>query len=396
MKLKALILTCFLLIACSGRPVEKGKPADEHSQHQHLHIDQHLAEKWGIKTEKPRKVKVKLRVELTGKVCENLNSTHYISSLLPGVIHSVEVDLGQQVRKGQVLATIDSLDFTALKSSFVKAYQRMLLSKADYERARILYKKKALEKRELQKRETKWKEDAADFLSYWSKLLAVGIRASLLEEVKAMVREGNMEGLRSFLASTLQITAPASGKVIERKAVAGMKVEAHQTLFVLSDTSRLWVLLDAKEKDLPYLKPGAKVEIISDALEGRTFNGTIQVIGEKVDPSLRTVKVRATVENPEGFLKPEMFVKAYLERQEAEEMFSLPPEAVVEVFGTAGVFVKEGDGFAFRPVKVREGSGVVYVLGIKEGEEVVVKGAFYLKAQQEMKMSGGGGHHHAH
>jgi len=108
----------------------------------------------------------------------------------------------------------------------------------------------------------------------------------------------------------ITINSPMSGIVIHKNATEGMYVDTGTPIYRVADLSRLWVKLDAYESDLPWIRYGQEVEFTTQAYPGQVFKGTISFIDPVLNDKTRTVKVRVNVDNSEGKLKPQMFVKA--------------------------------------------------------------------------------------
>jgi Cu(I)/Ag(I) efflux system membrane fusion protein len=106
------------------------------------------------------------------------------------------------------------------------------------------------------------------------------------------------------------INSPASGVVIHRNAQEGMYVDTGTRIFTIADLDAVWVQLDAYESDLSWLRYGQHVDFTTEAYPGKTFNGVVSFIDPVLNPTTRTVKVRVNVDNRDGQLKPEMFVRA--------------------------------------------------------------------------------------
>jgi membrane fusion protein, heavy metal efflux system len=164
-------------------------------------------------------------------------------------------------------------------------------------------------------------------------------------------------------------------------------VNPEKALFIVSDLSTLWVVIDIYEKDMSRVKPGIGVKLLVAAYPGKEFKGKISYIGDVVDQQTRTVKARVTIDNRGSFLKPGMFVTASVEAAKdprAGKMIALPEEAVFLDGSERYVFVHEGDGrFAVRRVAVGAVSGLRIEIreGLKEGDMVVTKGVFTLKSE---------------
>ncbi|MDP6518642.1 MAG: efflux RND transporter periplasmic adaptor subunit, partial [Planctomycetota bacterium] len=146
---------------------------------------------------------------------------------------------------------------------------------------------------------------------------AAGVRASYIEAAREKLRLlgltveqlGEIEASGSS-SQHITILAPRSGTVIEQHVFEGMYVKTGTRIFTIADLSRVWVLLDAYEADLPWLRYGQEVSFTTDAVPGEEFRGHIGLIDPLLDPRTRTVKVRVHVDNSTGLLKPEMFVRA--------------------------------------------------------------------------------------
>jgi Cu(I)/Ag(I) efflux system membrane fusion protein len=113
----------------------------------------------------------------------------------------------------------------------------------------------------------------------------------------------------------LIIPAPIGGVVIDKMATEGMYVQTGMAIYTIADLSRLWVIMDAYESDLSWIRFGQKVEFATDAVPGKTFSATVSFISPVLDEMTRTVKVRAVVDNPDGVLKPGMFIRGLIHTQ---------------------------------------------------------------------------------
>ncbi len=147
----------------------------------------------------------------------------------------------------------------------------------------------------------------------------------------------------------------------------------------------MWAILDAYEKDLPFISKTSEVQILSSIYPGKKFAGKITYISDLVDEKLRTVKVRVEVKNEQGLLKPNMYIQGIIENVSLQrDVFSIPEEAVQNLNGEKIVFIVEEENvFAVRHVSVgaKIGMNRIITAGLKEGEKIVVKGAFNLKAE---------------
>ena len=248
---------------------------------------------------------------------------------------------------------------------------------------------------------------------------------------------------RDSASDQVEINAPIGGVVIEKLRKQGDYVQEGSGIYVLADLSRLWVKLDAYEKDLPWIRYGQDVEIEAEALPGKTLQGTIAFIDPMVNPRTRTVGVRVNVDNTAGLLKPGMFVRSLVRSQIASEgrvmdpalagkwispmhpevvkdgpgdcdvcgmdlvraedlgfatgedskakPLVVPATAVLRTGKRAVVYVKDPDAqrptYRGRDVVLGPRAGDFYLVrsGLREGEEVVVHGAFKIDSELQIR-----------
>jgi cobalt-zinc-cadmium efflux system membrane fusion protein len=195
----------------------------------------------------------------------------------------------------------------------------------------------------------------------------------------------------------LSILSPVEGKVIFRDVIVGEHVEPQKILFTVSNLNTLWAHLDAYEKDLPYISKKSEVAIKSALYPEKEFTGKIAYISDLVDEKLRTIKIRVEVNNDEGLLKPNMYIQGNVEnRQTEKKMLAIPEEAIQNINGAKIVFVlEEKNVFAVIHVELGEriGNKRIIAKGLEEGEKIVIKGAFHLRAELT-KQSFGAAHVH--
>ena len=196
--------------------------------------------------------------------------------------------------------------------------------------------------------------------------------------------DGPLDALH--VRSHLNLNAPIAGTVIERHLTLGQMVggDTTQHVFVIADLSTLWVTADIYEKDLPLIRPGEAVRVKAAAWPDAEFDGRIDYVGDTVDPATRTIKVRATVDNRQLLLKPEMFVTATVSTTSSVAVLTIPLAAVHgEGAGQPYVFAVVGDDRVVRRT-VTLGSkwdGRVAVTGgLTAQDRVVTAGSILLKA----------------
>jgi cobalt-zinc-cadmium efflux system membrane fusion protein len=369
-----------------------------HETHDHLHFSEAKLQQWGIQVSPPSKREFVEKISLNGVVRGNKQTTFMVNALATGMVSKIHKDIGDQVKRGEVLCELNSFEFLELKKRYIKVVQHFRLCKQYHDNAKELFKIKGIEQKELLKRETECKKSMAEYFSLESDLIAKGLSRQYLEFIKKSLKDDKADKLREFLSPAYRIIAPISGKVLFRDISLGEQIENKKTLFEISDTRRMWVILDALEKDLKFVVKKMPAEIVTDVYPGELFKGKIEVIMEKVDPKLRTIKVRVVVDNRNDMLKTDMIVRGLIKKRSKGEFFSVPIKAVVKIASINGIFLKDGDGFKFRPIEILniDSSGFAFIKDLNETDLIVTKGAFYLKAEYEISKGAGTDEHAGH
>jgi cobalt-zinc-cadmium efflux system membrane fusion protein len=411
-KLQVFALACGLLaLACCGGGTES-PPEDSSSQveespaaaaltHEHPELEVSPAKQkaWGLRVEEVRRRTLTGRTTVPGIIALNENRTSHASSFVRGQIASLAVDLGFAVRKAQPLLTINSPDFAQAQADFLEARARYNLGLADFRRAEALWQAKAIEEKEYLRRRAENEKLATEYGALGSKLHVFGLTHEDIEKLIEKCRLVETQEYKCEVADpNLTILAPLAGTVIFRDAVVGDPVEPNKILFTISDLRTLWASLDVPEKDIPYVGADSRVTIQSALFPGREFAATINYVGHVLDEKLRTLRVRAEVDNNLGLLKPNMYVQGFFERAASQwtDVLAVPEDGVQTLEAEKIVFVREKDGlFAARHVRLgdRVGDQRIVLEGLAEGDFVVVEGAFTLKTELS-KAAFGHGHVH--
>jgi cobalt-zinc-cadmium efflux system membrane fusion protein len=204
--------------------------------------------------------------------------------------------------------------------------------------------------------------------------------------------------------NTLAVIAPLSGRVTQRQVTIGETVTPEKTLFTIVNLQTVWVQLNVYPRDLSAVRPGLPVTVRTDAVPGKEFRGSVTYVGDAVDETTRTVRVRCVIPNPGGLLKPEMFVRGAILTGVRGQGIAVPREAVQTFAGRSVVYVPGDRPGEFRPREVQTGAfpglnpgavegRILIISGLTPGTKVVTRGAFVVKAQA---MKGELGHSHAH
>lgn len=399
---KIIILFSLFILAFCGREQKQTAAASQQEdkknhERQELRLSPEKQKEWGIETAEVSGINISSLTALPGVLTLNLNATAHISSFVEGKVVSISADLGNEVRRGQLLLTINSPQFAKAQTDFLRARAEFNLSRKEYDRAKTLFQEKAIDQKEYLRREAEHEKLATETGALESILHSYGLGH---EELKELIKKCSSleEGRLCEIANpNLQILSPLRGTIIFRDVIVGEHVEPQKILFTASDLRVLWAILDAYEKDLPCINDKSRVTIKHALYPEKEFPGKITTISDIVDEKLRTVKIRVEVMNSERLLKPNMYIQGIVENSAGTgKKVAVPEEAVQNFDGKKVVFVLEGDYvFVARAVELGDKVGEKRIIagGLKEGEKIAVKGAFNLKAELA---KGTFAHEHAH
>ncbi len=274
---------------------------------------------------------------------------------LAGRIVSIGRQLGEQVKAGDVLFTIDSADLAQATSDARKAQAALTLARRNLDRQRELDKSGIAATHDLEQARNDYEQAASEVARAEARLAQLGARGDA----------GHL----------LAVRAPISGHVVDlNAAVGGYWNDATAPIMTVADLSQVFVTANAQEKDLAQLYVGQAADIKLDAY-AEPLPAKVRFIGEMLDPDTRTVKVRMLFANPGGRLKPGMFAQAtFLARPHPGIL--VPMTAVVQSGFDSRTFVETAPWqFEARTVKLGSqlGDKVEIAAGLKAGERVVVK-----------------------
>ncbi|MBS0336921.1 MAG: efflux RND transporter periplasmic adaptor subunit [Proteobacteria bacterium] len=311
---------------------------------------------------------VPLAEPLNARVVYGESYTARVSSPVAGRIVALPAQVGDVVRAGAPLVTIDAPDLGAAQADLAKARADETRKELALRRARELFGGEVLPKKDLESAE-------AD------------LALSKAESARAALRLANLNPRRAPLdGQHMLLASPLAGVIAERRANPGMEVrpDLPDPLFVVTDLAHLQVVVDLPEHYLPKVRVGQPVSAEVDAWPGKRFSGRVERIAPGVDPATRRVQVRCTVVNPEGELRPDMYARVTLLADENRRAVRVPNSSLVTeglysyvfVEREPGVFVKRKVALA---VQDREYSYVSE--GLAENEKAVTRGALLLNSE---------------
>ena len=304
-------------------------------------------------------------VELFGTVEVNQDRLVRVVPPVSGRLTKIDVSLGDAVRPGDRLAVIESSEGGEARAAYTQAQSELALSETNLRRISGLASAGSLARKEEVKARTDYEKARAALNAAASKLNAYGLQLG-----------GSGTG-------ALTLVAPLGGTVTEKAAVVGEQAQAHQALFSIGDLSSLWIQANLFERDLGRVSVRSAATVSVAAYPRKTFEGKLTYISSVLDRETRTAKARIEVANPAGELKPGMFATVSVATEGGEPALLVPETALVLVQGQMTAFVAEGAGFEPRPVEAggQRGGKIIVSSGLEAGDEVVVAGAYALKAR---------------
>lgn len=320
--------------------------------------------------------RVNVTLTLPGEVDLNADATAHVTPRVSGTVREVKRQLGDVVKKGDVLAVLDSKELAELGGQARAAQERLKLAKSNLERLEKLYADRIVPEKE-----------------------TIAARKDLAEAQIEVESTGLMlASAGSGSSGRYNLVAPLDGTIIEKHAAIGEVLKDDTRVFVIADLSTVWVDITVYAKDLAKVSVGQSVLVRADGLEHPAV-GAISFVGATARAGARAAQARVVLPNPDGRLKPGLFVTAEVALEEVEAGVVVPDAAIQKVDGEEVVFVEDEGELTAREVRTgrvgidaKEGRLMVEILGgLEPGQAYVERGSFVLKAELE---KGSAGHEH--
>jgi cobalt-zinc-cadmium efflux system membrane fusion protein len=311
--------------------------------------------------------------ELTeGKIGVNGDRATPVISPYSGRVTRVIAGLGDTVKAGAALATLEASEFVQAQNDLRVATAQVKLARISETRKHALYDAKGGSLQD-------WQQAQADLAAAETAQNAVRNRLQIFGKSEAEITK--LESLQTMNPSAT-IMAPIAGVVVDRQVGPGQYLQAGGTpVFTIADPTSVWLLANVRESDAGLVKLGQPVEVRVLAYPKRAFKARVTYVAAVVDPATHRLPVRAEIDNRDLALKPEMFASFRILTSDATESPAVPEAAVVYEGATAHVWVVAGDGLlSYRAIRTgRSNDGLVEVLdGLKAGERIVTKGGLFI------------------
>lgn len=329
-------------------------------------------------------------IPITGEIGMNENAAVHVSPRIAGVIHAVNVDIGSEVGRDDVLFSVNSVELAQTMSDHEKNVALAELAGKTFQREKSLYEQKVGSEHDMIEAQMRFEELQTARKASEQRLHVLGLSASDIAALNP-TNHGSVTGV-------LGVRAAVNGTVIEKHAVVGELVEPGKDVMVIANLDEVWMWAGVYERDLGLLLKrdlagGIPVEMTVPAFPETVFRGTMNYIGAVVDETTRTVPVRTVFPNRDRRLRPGMFCQGRILIDTDEEVLAVPRTALLSDEGVDFVFVHmQGDYFLrVNVTKGREfAEWVEIVKGLAPGQTVVAEGSFILKSDVLRSKMGAG------
>jgi len=308
---------------------------------------------------------------VTGVVNPDVARSVPAISLASGRAVEVKARLGDTVKKGQLLIRVKSNDVSNAYATYRNAVCAEKLSKLQVERARLLFAKGAIAKKDLEIAEETEESNLV-----------------VLDAAVQALRILGVTDLNNHPNGIVDVYAPISGIIVEQNVTTGAGVKTldnSPNLFTINNLDDVWVLCDVYENNLPFVHINDYADVRLNAYPDKVLKGRVSNIGPILDPTIRTAKVRLEMRNPGYIMSIGMFVTATFYAREKETYATVPATAILHLHDRDWVYVPAA-GSQFRRLEVKGGKtlpGTMQgVTGIKPGQQVVLN-ALALQATAE-------------
>lgn len=361
--------------ASASAPTSAAPSADKHAgANAPIALTDEQIQRAGITIETAGPATIDSGLQFPGEIRFNEDRTAHVVPRLAGVAESVPATLGEQVKKGQLLAVIASTALSDQRSELLAAQRRMELARATYQRERKLWEEKISAEQDYLQAKAALEEARIAVQNAQQKLTAVGATASAAR-------------LNQF-----ELRAPFDGVIVEKHLALGEAVADNANIFTISDLSTVWAEFVVSARDLEHVRVGETARIRSAASEGKA-EGKVSYVGSLLGEQTRTAKARVTLTNPNLAWRPGLFVTVEVLTAKAAVLVAVQADAIQDVDGNSVVFVAGPKGFVAQRVVPGRGDGHLVEIrdGLRPGARYAARNSFVLKSDLGKDAAG-----HAH
>lgn len=354
--MKQIIFCSFILLAAMGSC--KKKPKEDDTKVAFSMSDTMLA-RCEFYTTSMKDVKNEIR--FFGKIEPDNNKTAQVYSIVGGNVTKINVELGDYVKKGQVLAVVKSSEVAEFQKERQDAISDVAISEKNLQVAKDMYAGKLSSEKDVVAAEKALEKSKTEL--------------SRINEVYSIY---NLQS-----GSTFNITAPISGFIVTKDISSNEQLRADKSdvLFSIAEINEVWAMANVNESDISMVQIGYEAEVSTLSFPDQKYLGKIDKIFNTIDPETKAMKVRVRIPNASFKLKPEMNATVTVRFSENKQMVSVPASAVIFEKNKNWVMVfKDRYNVETRRVEVyRQVGDQIYIsAGLKEGEKVISKNGIFI------------------
>ncbi len=352
---------------------EKKEEGEKREDDKCIILSQEQMERFGIEVQTAGPGTLGINSSFPAEITVNWDRTAQIVPRLTGVVSEVCKNIGDTVSAGEVMAVIESRELAEAKAKYLAALSRVELAQNNFTKYEKLFKSEVVPEKQFLEMKNAFEEADIERRSAKHKLLAMGLSADSLKDLALHPEEDTL--------TRYEVVAPFAGTVLNKRITLGEMRKEDYEAFVISDLDTVWANINVSQKDMPYVKQGQIVNIstgngISDA------QGTIAYLEPVVGDKTRSATARVVLPNPGRQWSPGVFVTAKVTVKAVDVGVLVPKSAVQTIEGKSVVFIREGEGFEARTVKIgrQNGTYAEILSGVNAGDQFVSKQSFLLKA----------------
>ena len=381
--LLCLIAAVTVLGGCQNharRPPNQESSAGQNSKSgpEQLHLSADAIRTIGLRSELAQAGELGEELTTTAVIKPDEYRMAHVSPRIPGKAVEVFAKLGDDVKKGQALADLDSLELGQQKAAFLRAKADLQVAERNYTREKNLYAKQISSERDYLAAKGEFERSEAAYRQSREALRLLDLPDSTIARI-------TWGGAGNWL-SLFPLLSPFSGTVIGRHLTVGEQVRPDETVFTIADLDTVWIGVAIYQRDLGRVAVGDNAVVTVDAYPGEPFRGRIAYISNSLDPATRAADARVEIDNRRHRLRLGMFATAQIALRSLgnqQRAAVVPLSAVQRVGDKSVVFIEQQPG-TYLPRQVLVGATsnnkMQVTSGLQPGDRVVTSGSFYLKS----------------
>jgi len=328
---------------------------------------------FGIETAAAGPGRLQIEITLPGEVALNADRIAHVVPRVPGVVREVRKNLGERVRRGEIMAVLESRELADSRAALLAAREHVMLAQSNFDREERLWQKRISPEQDYIQAKNSLAEANIVLRTAEQKLRALGFSEEYLSQLSSRPDKA---------AILYEMTAPFDATVTEKHISLGEVLREDSTAFVIADLSSVWVNLDVHQKDLPLVRVGQRATIsMGSAVPDAA--GRVDYLEPIATETNRTIHARVVISNADGRYRPGLFVSGRIAIEDLKIPVLVSNETLLLIDGRTCLFISEDGAFKLQAVTAgrTNGSFTEIVQGLARGQAYVAKGTFTLKSE---------------